>query len=155
AKGFAAPEVLDAYAKAELLCDRLGERAEIFPAIWGQWLFWHGRGELGRARRLCSRLLGLAKSSAGASLVLQAPLAHWPPLLLCGELMQAHAHAIAGLRLYDAKIHQTTASSYGNHDACACACCTSAMVLGLQGKKEDARAMIEAGLRAAMSLDDP
>jgi predicted ATPase len=154
-KGFAAPEVLEAYARAELLCDRLGERAEIFPAIWGQWLFWHGRGELGHARRLCARLLGLAKSSADASLMLQAHHANWPTLLLCGELMQAHAHASAGLRLYDAKIHQATASSYGNHDACACACCTGAIVLGLQGKKEDARAMIEAGLRAAMSLDDP
>jgi hypothetical protein len=29
------------------------------------------------------------------------------------------------------------------------------MVLGLQGKNEDARATIEAGLRVAMSLDDP
>lgn len=154
-KGYVAPEVLDAYARAELLCDRLGERAEIFPAIWGQWLFWHGRGELGHARRLCARLLSLAESSGDASLKLQAHHANWPTLFLCGELIQAHTHASAGLRLYDPKIHQATASSYGNHDACACAYGTSATVLGLQGKNEDARATIEAGLRLAMGLDDP
>jgi DNA-binding winged helix-turn-helix (wHTH) protein/predicted ATPase len=154
-KGYVAPEVLEAYTRAELLCDRLGERAEIIPAIWGQWLFWHGRGELGHARRLCARLLSLAESSGDASLMLQAHHANWPTLFLCGELIQAHRHASAGLRLYDPKIHRATASSYGNHDACACAYGTSAMVLGLQGKNEDARATIEAGLRVAMSLDDP
>jgi predicted ATPase len=154
-KGYAATEVLEAYTRAELLCDRLGERAEIVPAIWGQWLFWHGRGELGHARRLCARLLSLAENSGDASLMLQAHHANWPTLFLCGELIKAHTHASAGLRLYDPKIHQATASSYGNHDACACAYGTSAMVLGLQGKNEDARATIEAGLRVAMSLDDP
>ena len=34
-RGFGAPEVLDAYARAEALCERLGERADLFPAIWG------------------------------------------------------------------------------------------------------------------------
>jgi predicted ATPase len=154
-KGYVAPEVLEAYTRAELLCDRLGERAEIFPAIWGQWLYWHGRGELGHARRLCARLLGLAESSGDASLMLQAHHSNWPTLFLCGELIQAHRHASAGLRLYDSKIHQSTASSYGNHDACACAYGTSAMVLGLQGKSEDARATIESGLSVAVSLDEP
>jgi DNA-binding winged helix-turn-helix (wHTH) protein/predicted ATPase len=154
-KGFAAPEVLESYARAELLCDRLGERAEIFAAIWGQWLFWYGRGELGQARRLCARLLGLAESSGDATLMLQAHHAMWPTLFLCGELVQSHTHASAGLRLYDSKIHQATASSYGNHDACACAYGSTAMLLGLEGKCEDARATIEAGLRVAMSLDDP
>jgi predicted ATPase len=72
-----------------------------------------------------------------------------------GELIQARTHASAGLRLYDPKIHRATASIYGNHDACTCAYGFSAISLSLQGKYEDAHAMIEAGLRVAMSLDDP
>jgi hypothetical protein len=32
-RGFGALEVLDAYSRAEALCDRLGERADLFPAI--------------------------------------------------------------------------------------------------------------------------
>ena len=154
-KGYAAPEVLEAYARAELLCDRLGERAEIFPAIWGQWMFRYARGELGHARRLCARLLALAESSGDASLMLHAHHAMWPTLFMSGELIQARTHASAGLRLYDPKVHRAMASSYGNHDVCACAYGFSAISLGLQGKNEDARAMIEAGMRVAMSLDDP
>lgn len=154
-KGFAAPEVLETYARAELLCDRLGERAEIFPAIWGQWMFRYARGELDHARRLCARLLGLAESSGDASLMLHAHHAMWPTLFMHGDLIQARMHASAGLRLYDPNIHRATASSYGNHDVCACAYNFSAISLGLQGKDEDARAMIEAGLRVAMSLGDP
>jgi DNA-binding winged helix-turn-helix (wHTH) protein/predicted ATPase len=154
-KGYAASEVLEAYTRAELLCDRLGERAGIFPAIWGQWMFRYARGELGHARRLCTRLLSLAESSGDVTLMLHAHHAMWPTLFLCGELIQADTHASAGLRLYDPKIHRATASSYGNHDVCTCAYHFSAISLGLQGKDKSARAMIEAGLRVAMSLDDP
>ena len=52
-RGFAATEVHEAYARAEALCDRLGKRADMFPAIWGQWLFRWGR------RRVGSRLPAL------------------------------------------------------------------------------------------------
>src|SRR5262249_16765939 len=124
-------------------------------AIWGQWMFRYARGELGHARRFCARLLGLAESSGDASLMLHAHHAMWPTLFMHGELIQARAHASAGLRLYHPKIHRTAASRYGNHDACTCAYNFSAISLGLQGKYEDARAMIEAGLRVAISLDDP
>src|SRR5262249_3154180 len=55
-RGFAAPEVLESYTRAETLCDRAGERPDIFPAIWGQWAFRHGRGEFDHARHLCGRL---------------------------------------------------------------------------------------------------
>ena len=60
-RGFGAAEVLDAYSRAETLCDRLGERVDLFPAIWGQWLFRTGRSETDVSRRLCRRLLALAE----------------------------------------------------------------------------------------------
>ena len=57
-RGFGAPEVLEAYSRAEALCDRLGERADLFPAIWGQWMFRTGRSETiarAAARRAAAR----------------------------------------------------------------------------------------------------
>jgi hypothetical protein len=42
-RGFGAPEVREAYSRAEALCELLGERADIFPALWGQWLFRWGK----------------------------------------------------------------------------------------------------------------
>ena len=75
--GFGAPEVLASYAKAEALCDRLGERPDLFPALWGQWMFRAGRGETGVARRLCDRLLSLANKFS--------PLSRFRPIMQPGR----------------------------------------------------------------------
>src|SRR4029453_6995500 len=45
AKGFAAPEVLHAYARARELCQQVGESPEIFPVLWGLWRFYFVRAE--------------------------------------------------------------------------------------------------------------
>jgi predicted ATPase len=154
-KGFAAPEVLEAYTKAEELCDRLGQRPDIFPAIWGQWAFRHGRGEFAHARRLCTRLLTVAEESGSTILRLHAHHAIWPTLFSCGELAEARTHAEAGLALYDATTHRATASSYGNHDASVCARNFGAVSLALLGDEERARAMSVDALAIARDLRDP
>jgi DNA-binding winged helix-turn-helix (wHTH) protein/predicted ATPase len=154
-RGFGAPEVLEAYATAEQLCDRLGERLDIFPAIWGQWAFRHGRGEFGHAWRLCERLLSLAEKSNNTVLRLHAHHAAWPTLFSCGELNEALSHTEAGLALYDATTHQATASSYGNHDASTCARSFGAVSLALQGEDERARSMVDDSLTIAADLKDP
>jgi predicted ATPase/DNA-binding winged helix-turn-helix (wHTH) protein len=154
-RGFGASEVLDAYSRAEALCERLGERADIFPALWGQWLFRWGRSEVGAAWRLCERLLALAEKSGDAGLKLQAHHAAWATSFGRGKLAEVRAHAQAGLALYDAKIHQAMASSYGNHDASTCARYFAALSLAFAGEEEHARAMADSALAAARSLNDP
>jgi len=154
-RGFGAPEVLETYSKAEVLCQRLGERADIFPALWGQWLFRWGRSELDDAWQLCERLLGLAEKFGDSGLQLQAHHAAWATCFGRGELAEVHAHARAGLALYDAKIHPAMASSYGNHDASTCARYFSALSLALAGEEEHARSMADSSLAVARSLKDP
>ena len=154
-RGFGAPDVLDAYSRAETLCDRLGERADLFPAIWGQWMFRTGRGETTAGRRLGARLLALAKKFDNTGLSIQAHHAMWSTSFVCGELAQARAHADAALALFEPKIHQPMASSYGNHDAGCCARNFSAMALALAGEGARARAMMEHSVAAARSLGDP
>jgi DNA-binding winged helix-turn-helix (wHTH) protein/predicted ATPase len=154
-RGFGASEVLDAYSRAEALCERLGERADIFPALWGQWLFRWGRSEVDAAWRLCERLLTLAEKSGDAGLKLQAHHAAWATSFGRGQLAEVRAHAEAGLALYDAKIHQAMASSYGNHDASTCARYFAALSLAFAGEKEHARAMADSALAVARSLNDP
>jgi len=155
AHGFGAPEVLEPYARAEALCERLGERADIFPALWGQWLFRWGRSELDIAWRLCERLLAMAEKSADPGLKLQAHHAAWATSFGRGDLADVHVHAQAGLALYDAKIHQAMASSYGNHDASACAMYFSTLAFVLAGEPERAREMADKVLVVARALSDP
>jgi hypothetical protein len=71
-RGFGAPEVLEAYSRTESLCERLGERADTFPALWGQSLFRIGRSRANASRRVCERLLTLAEKSGDAGLKLPA-----------------------------------------------------------------------------------
>jgi DNA-binding winged helix-turn-helix (wHTH) protein/predicted ATPase len=154
-RGFAAPEVFDAYTRAEALCDRLGERADIFPALWGQWLFRVGRSEIEASRRLCTRLLGLAQKFDDSGLKIQAHHANWATSFVSGDLAEARAHTRSALALFDARIHQSMASSYGNHDAGCCARNFCAMTQALTCDDDDARAMIDQSLAAARSLNDP
>ena len=154
-RGFGAPEVLEVYSRAEALCEGLGERPEIFPALWGQWLFRWGRSEVDEGWRLCERLLALAETSGDAGLKLQAHHASWATAFGRGRLAEVRVHAEAGLAIYDAKVHQAMASSYGNHDAACCARNFSAMSQALAGDDHGARVMIEQSVAAARSLDDP
>jgi len=137
-RGFGAPEVLDAYTKAETLCDQLGERPDLFAALWGQWMFRAGRGETQLTRRLCTRLLTLANRYADPILKIQAHHAMWSTSFVCGEFAQARRHAEGALSLFEPAIHQAMASRYGNHDAACCARNFSAMSLALAGDRDGA-----------------
>jgi DNA-binding winged helix-turn-helix (wHTH) protein/predicted ATPase len=154
-RGFGAGKVLEVYARAEALCEVLGERADIFPALWGQWLFRWGRAEIDPAWRLCERLLAMADKSADVGLRLQAHHAAWATSFGLGELKQIHAHAQAGLALYDSTIHPAMASSYGNHDARCCAHYFRALAFALAGDRESARSMAGGAVAFARELGDP
>jgi DNA-binding winged helix-turn-helix (wHTH) protein/predicted ATPase len=153
--GFGAPEILAAHARAEKLCERLGERPDLFPALWGQWMFHTGRGDTRAASRLCGRLLALADKFGDAALKIQAHHAMWSTSFVRGELAKAHGHARCGLAVFDPQTHRAMASSYGNHDAACCARNFSAMALALAGDGDGARAVIDQALVAARTLDDP
>ena len=153
--GFGAPEVLEAYTRAEALCDRLGERADLFPALWGQWMFRWGRCDVAAAQELCARLLALAEKSGSVDLKLQAYHAMWATAFGRGELAESRAHAERGVALYDTKQHQAMASSYGNHDTRCCARNFSALCMALMGEEDGARTVIDTSLAEARNLSDP
>ena len=112
-------------------------------------MFRAGRGEIDAARRLCVRLLAWPEKFGDAGLKIQAHHAMWSTSFVCGEPAKARAHARSGLALFNPEIHESMASSYGNHDAACCARYFSAMALALAGDGEGARAMIEQALAAA------
>lgn len=64
-------------------------------------------------------IAGAAENFEDTSLKIEAHQAMWSTSFVCGEL--ARAHAEAALALFDAKLHRSLASSYGNHDV---GCCT-------------------------------
>ena len=51
-QGFAAPPVEQAFGRAHELCRQLGEPPELFPVLWGLWLFYLVRAQHDTAREL-------------------------------------------------------------------------------------------------------
>jgi TOMM system kinase/cyclase fusion protein len=99
-KGWAVPEVEDAYARGRELCRHIGETPQLFPVLYGLRTFYHIRGELRTARELAEQLLRLAQQGQAPDLLL-ARSALGTTLFLVGELASTRAHLEQGLTLYN------------------------------------------------------
>jgi predicted ATPase len=138
ARGWGTPEAETAYSRARELCRKLGESPAQFPAIWGLWLFYWGRGQLDTAHELAQDLLRLAHTNTQDATLLQAHHAAWATAFSSGDLYNACFHAGEGIRLYDRDRHAATAATYGNHDAGVCARLFLAWASAIIGRTADA-----------------
>jgi predicted ATPase len=115
-KGSAAAEVEHTYARARQLCRQLGETPQLFPALWGLWAFYHGRGELPTARDLGEQLLTMAQHIQDPALLVQAHRALGTTLYFMGEVASGRAQLEQGMALYDPQAHRSLAFLYGGSD---------------------------------------
>ncbi|MBS1236389.1 MAG: adenylate cyclase, partial [Proteobacteria bacterium] len=68
AKGYASPEAEDAYRKAHELCRQIGGAAQLFPVIYGLFMFHWTRGNLELAHQFAEQLLAAGESVGDVSL---------------------------------------------------------------------------------------
>ena len=61
-KGYAAPEVERAYARARTLCQQVEETPELFRVLMGLHMFYRQRAELHTSSEIGAQLLSLAQS---------------------------------------------------------------------------------------------
>jgi class 3 adenylate cyclase/tetratricopeptide (TPR) repeat protein len=101
-KGYA-PEVEHAYSHALTLCQQVGETPQLFPTLWGLWVFHLVQAELPTARQLGEQLLTLARSTQDSALLLEAHIALGETLYFMGEGAQAQASLEQGVTFYDAQ----------------------------------------------------
>jgi len=154
-QGWAARDVEDTYVRAQALCRELGETPRLFPALWGLWLFYWGRGPLDTAQEISDRLLTLAGQADERTLHLQAQHAAWATAFSRGDFEAAQHHAAAGLSMYDAAQDAVLAATYGGHDAGACARQFSARALVFLGRAGEAVEQSHEAIRHAEALADP
>jgi predicted ATPase len=111
-KGYAAPEVEQAYTRARELCQQISEAPQLFPALWGLWIFYANRTEYKTARELGEQLLSLAQSGHDPALLLEAHTVLGITLFLLGEMVPAGGHLEQGIALYDPQQHRSHAFLY-------------------------------------------
>jgi predicted ATPase len=138
AKGLAAVEPAEAYARAHELAERQGDQRQLFTAIFGLWFFesHSGVGSIVDSRRLSIRLQQLTTESADEGLRLQARHSAWTTCFFAGDPAGARQHFEEGYRLYDPERHRRHRQLYGGHDPGVCARMIGAQVHWLLGYPE-------------------
>jgi predicted ATPase len=112
-KGFAAPEVGNAYARALELCHREGQTSQLVPVLRGLWEFHELRAEYEKARELGEQLVTLAARLEDKAALLVAHDVMGDTLFWLGEFAAARSHLEQGAALYDVRHRQSHILLYG------------------------------------------
>jgi predicted ATPase/class 3 adenylate cyclase len=153
-KGFAAPEVERAYARAYALCQQIGDTREIFPVLFGLCEYYEVLGNLQTACELAEQLLTLAQRHDDPALRLQGHRALGDSLFWRGQLVAARAHLEQGIALYDSQQHRAHALLYGQDPGIGCRV-YAALVLWRLGYPAQALQRVHKALTLARELAHP
>jgi predicted ATPase len=150
-QGWAAPQAGQANARARELCEQLGVTAQLWPVLYGQWVFHGVRAEHDAAREVADEFLRRAQEhqDAGATVVahrIQGTGAFWR-----GDIAAAREHLERTLALYDPERHHSLAFLYVQDPRVAALSALSWTLLA-QGYPEQARARSHEALGAAREL---
>jgi predicted ATPase len=153
-KGFAAPEVLQAYARARELCQQVEGTPQLFQVLRGLWNFYLIRLELQTARELGEHLLSLAQQVGDPALLLEAHYALGNTLNYLGEFAATQAHFAQGIALYDRQQHHAHAFRYGQDPGVVCRA-YAGVTLWLLGYPDQALQRSHEALTLARELAHP
>jgi len=119
-KGYAAPEVGQAYSRARQLCHQMGDTPELFPVLTGLQRFYQNQGAAQIAREMGEQLVNLAQNGPEAGQMTSAHMALGGILWFTGEFSAAQAHFEQGIRLYDRQRHPSYVLLYGDDPGVSC-----------------------------------
>jgi TOMM system kinase/cyclase fusion protein len=153
-KGFGAPEVEHAYIQARALCQRVGDPAQLFPALRGLANFYTMRGHIRSAHELHEQLLSLAQRHHDPAQLLVAHRSLGASLFYLGDVSAAHAHTEQGLALYDSQRHRSLVVLYG-FDHGSTLLTQDAWALWVLGAPDQALAKSHKGIALAQELTHP
>jgi predicted ATPase/DNA-binding winged helix-turn-helix (wHTH) protein len=153
-KGYAAPEVEQAYARARELCQQMGEAPELFRVLAGMHMFHRQKAELQTSYEVGKQLLTLAESAQVPELLLVAHQALGTTLYYLGGVAQARTHLEQGVTLYDFRQHRSHALLYAQDPGVICLS-TLARALWALGYPDQALQRSQESLDLARQLAHP
>ncbi|MCZ6811749.1 MAG: AAA family ATPase [Planctomycetota bacterium] len=154
-KGFGAPDVREAYARARELCEQVGDAAQFFPATWGLWQVTNAAGESDAACEIADELLAIAGKQADKGMLLQAHHSAWTSRFARDELQSVREHAEQGIALYEIDQHRAHAFIYGGHDPGVCCRLTAGLTSCFLGFPDRARDLVVDAVALAEELAYP
>lgn len=136
-KGYGAPEVEQAFARAKTLCEDMGQSTATLPVMAGLWEFYIVRANLHGAQELASRLDALAPPEADHPLRLETERILGTTLMWRGHLSQSLDHLERGTSGGDVSVLQLRANEY-SQDPRVASLATSSCALWLMGRSDAA-----------------
>jgi predicted ATPase len=154
ARGWSAPEVGQAYARARALCEHLGEPPQLPVVLLRQFMWCVPRAEWQTAHELGEHLRTLAQRQSNPVFLLAAHNMLGVSLVFRGEVAAAHAHFTQASTLYVPAYHRTPVAHHGI-DLGVYARCYAALSLWLLGAPAQALAQMHAARTLAQELAHP
>ena len=115
AKGSAAPETGEAYARARELWEQLGSPVEFVEVPCGQSRYHAHRGELDRAQSLAEDLLHLSRRRNDVAGLVMGHYSSGRNLMWVGSFASSRSHLETVLALYDPNSHHSLVRQTGIH----------------------------------------
>ena len=153
-KGWAAPEVADAYSRAHALSERVGDSPSLFWVLWGLWAFYLVKGDQHQGLEFAERMMAFAKKLGDEGLVLESDFSLGLSHYYMGRLALAREHLDRAVANYVPEKH---------HPNCFLSCqdvgvtshSVASMVRYLQGDEELAMTASRGAVDLAQSLKHP
>ncbi len=153
--GWAAPEVVVAYARARELCGTIGLTPQLFPVLIGLNGFYLMRGEIPVAQQTTDQLLRLARETDDPAMRLGAHSSAGQVAFYRGRFTEALAHIDRALAIYDPAAHSPHQLFSVDHDPGVASMAHGAWSLQMLGHSDQALARMRACLAHARAIDHP
>ncbi|KRQ93785.1 adenylate cyclase [Bradyrhizobium jicamae] len=150
-QGWAAPEAGRANARARELCEQIGATTQLWPVLYGQWVFHGVRAEHNAAREVSDEFLRRVHDHQEASATMVAHRISGTGAFWRGEMIAARTHLERALALYDRERHRSLAFLYVQDPRVAALSGLSWTLFAL-GYPEQARARSREALDSAREL---
>ena len=148
ARGYAVPEVEENYARAQELCEQMGDAPQLFWMLRGLWSFYLVRVALSTALDLGERMMRLAEARGDRGLLFEGHFVVGLPLFFLGEFAAALHHFESGLAL-DSPDRDRSSTEFTGLDVAVTSLAISGVALWHLGDPEKARARCEEAIAIA------
>jgi serine/threonine protein kinase/predicted ATPase len=153
-RGYAAPEVEQALARARALSEEVGDTLHAFTINWGLWVCYTCQGRHVEALKIARELLPVAERARSSDWILEAHAAIGHSLYYFPQLVEGTRQMESALAIYDFEAHRGHAATYGQDPAVLTASFLG-IIHWLRGYPERALEVHRQGLAAATMAAHP
>ena len=100
-KGYSAPEVAPTFARAREICEAIGDSAQLFEIMWGNWTSHLVSGDLDHCMQLADAMIALAQETGDTAVNMEAYVAPAVTLFYRGDFLGCRTHCEKAIFEYE------------------------------------------------------